>query len=274
MDLTALNNMPKICQIIFSTNRPEYLTRTLESQKNLDLSGCSVDKVLIDDMPIGRDDKSFLSLVNSYGYNEVYLHANNLSIGATWQEFWDLIKTRDYDYVWHQEDDVEIIHPVKMLDLIDMLNITPSVSQLVLKRQKWYPHETESEPFSNDFIHGHLRGEFNGGAYFFSSIASLYSMDRVRFDYKAWYKYAYPNDAIFHSANINEALIGKAMLEGLGLRSMHVKSNIGSNLISHIGEYTIGKKVLPSEPGYAAFSDINPEIKYWSGTNIPYLKSP
>lgn len=272
MGLTALNNMPKICQIIFSTNRPEYLTRTLESQKNLDLSGCAVDRILIDDMPLGRDDKSFLSLVNSYGYNEVYLHAKNLSIGATWQEFWDLIKTRDYDYVFHQEDDVEIIHPFKMLDLIEMLGIAPKVSQLVLKRQKWYPHETESEPFSNDFIHGRLRGEFNGGAYFFSSIASLYSMDRVRFDYKAWYRYAYPNDAIFHSANVNEALIGKAMLEGLDLKSMHVKSEIGLNLISHIGEYTIGKKVLPSEPGYAAFSDLNPEIKYWSGTNIPYTK--
>jgi hypothetical protein len=72
--------MKKICQVIFSTNRLEYLTKTLHSQSLLNFDGCKVDKIFIDDYPKDRDDNLITSLVSSFGYKEIYLHADNLGL--------------------------------------------------------------------------------------------------------------------------------------------------------------------------------------------------
>lgn len=246
----------KVCQVIFSTNRLEYLTRTLVAQRHLDFTGCEVHKIFFDDFPKGRDNTFITSLVKLYGYNEIYLHGTNLGIGATWTEFWNLIKSRDYDYVWHQEDDVEVLEKVSIVDLIELLKYDPILTQVVLKRQPWYSHETESVALPNDRTFKNFRYEVEGNkAYYFSSIASLYSIDKTRIDYKAWYRKHYPDEPIFQRANINEALIGKVLLEQWrdgqpSLVSGHVKNSSGKNLIDHIGEYTMGKKLLPGEPGY------------------------
>jgi hypothetical protein len=95
-------------------------------------------------------------------------------------------------------------------------------------------------------------------------------MDRVRFDYKAWYAQAYPNDPVFQQTNINEAIIGKALIEGFGLSAMHLKGRNGQHLIEHIGDYTYGKKVLPHEPGYEGFARYDPNVKYVSRTGQLY----
>ena len=97
----------KICQVIFSTNRLEYLTRTLRAQRNLNYYGCEVHKIFIDDYPKTRNDLMITELVKLYGYNEINLHPENLGLSVTWSQFWDLMKERDYDYIWHQEDDVD-----------------------------------------------------------------------------------------------------------------------------------------------------------------------
>ena len=99
----------KICQVIFSTNRLEYLTKTLQGQKNLDFSDHQVDKIFFDDYPKDRNDSLVKQLVNLYGYEEIYLHKENIGLSATWTEFFNLIKSRYYDHIWHQEDDVEIL---------------------------------------------------------------------------------------------------------------------------------------------------------------------
>ena len=41
----------KVCKIIWSTNRLEYLIPTLKSQRDLlDFTGCQVEGIFIDDM--------------------------------------------------------------------------------------------------------------------------------------------------------------------------------------------------------------------------------
>jgi hypothetical protein len=257
----------KLCFAIFSTNRPEYLVRALASQCLLTIDGFEVvDRILIDDFPLGRDDDAIRRLAASYGYRHVILHKENRSVGATWQELWNLIKPCDYDYVWHQEDDAVIIEPVCMSDLVDLLAAHPELSQIVLKRKPWYSGELPSIADESDFLWRGFRGEFNGGQYYFASIASLYPMERVRVDYQRWYREHYPHEPIFHCANINEALIGKVLLEGFGLRAMHVKTAAGGPLLEHIGKYTVGKKVLPHEPGFAHFAGFDPIRRYSSIT--------
>jgi hypothetical protein len=96
-------------------------------------------------------------LVKLYGYNEVILHKENLGLSVTWSEFWDLIKDRDYDYVWHQEDDVQILEPVLIADLIDLLNQDNQLSQVQLARQAWYPNETDPVKSESDYVFKNFR---------------------------------------------------------------------------------------------------------------------
>ena len=251
--------MIKVCQVIFSTNRLEYLGRTLVAQKNLNFEGCEVDRIFIDDFPKGRNNLLVKTLVNTFGYNEIYLHEQNLGLSVTWTEFWNLVKSRNYDYIWHQEDDVEILEPIRVMDLIELLQLDPSLSQVVLKRQPWYENEKESEALGTDWTYRQYRYEKD--SVIFSPMASLYSVDRVRFSYSEWYKQHYPNE-IYHQINFNEGMIGKALYEGYGLVTGMLKNSQGHNLVNHIGDYFVGKRVLPGEPHYEMFSRFDPEKKY------------
>ena len=55
----------KILHVIFSTNRINYLEKTLYTQeKYLDFSNLEVHKLLIDDYPLNRDDSIIINLHN------------------------------------------------------------------------------------------------------------------------------------------------------------------------------------------------------------------
>lgn len=257
----------RVCQVIFSTNRLDYLIPTLEAQRNLDFEGCTVDKIFFDDYPRDRDDKALQELVQSYGYTEVYLHQRNEGLSSTWVEFWNLIRDRDYDYVWQQEDDVEILEPIKVLDLIDLLTKDTMLGQVVLKRQAWYPDEPETQALDSDWFFKQYRYERE--SLIFSPMASLYAIDKVRFDYSKWYYDRNPADNL-HNINWNEGMLGKALWQHFGLVSGHLKTAQGQNLINHIGEYFVGKRALPGEPNYDRFKAFDPDKKYYSRTGNFY----
>ena len=262
----------KVCQVIFSTNRIDYLMRTLRANRNnLNFEGCNVHKIFIDDYPEGRDDFFIRGLVEMYGFNEIHLHEENKGLSVTWTEFWNLIRDRDYDYVFHQEDDVEIVYPVKVMDLISLLQQDLSLSQVVLKRQKWYEEEPETTALPEDWTF-HLKDyhyRYEKNSFIFSPMASLYNIDKVRFNYKEWYKINYP-DTNLSEVNLNEGLIGKMFDECMGLVSGHLKHSSGKNLINHIGDYFVGKRVLPGEPNYERFACFDPLKKYNSRNGVEY----
>jgi len=253
----------KICQVIFSTNRVEYLKRTLHAQQLLNWQGCTVDRIFIDDYPTGRDDLFLSELVRAYGFNEVYLHKENKGLSATWTEFWELVRSRNYDYVWHQEDDVLILEPIRIMDLVTLLQQDKGLSQVVLKRQKWYDNEEETKSLETDWTYLNYRYERNN--VIFSPMASLYSTERVHFPYSEWYKTRYP-DENWSEINYNEGMVGKALREELGLVSGHLKASQGHNLVEHIGDFFVGRRVLENEPGYSEFSKYDPSKKYSSKT--------
>lgn len=258
-----------ICQVIFSTNRIEYLCRTLEAQKKLDFSGFDVDRIFIDDMPRGRNNPMITALVKSYGYNEIYLHEENLGLSLTWTKFWDMIKGRGYYWVWHQEDDVEVLEPIKVMELCELFQEDQSISQVVLKRQKWYDTEEHAMPKDTDLFFKNYRYEKD--SVIFSPMASFYPISVVRWPMKEWYAKTYP-DGTLHQVNLNEGLIGKSLYEGLGLKSVHLKNNLGQNLVNHIGDYFVGKRVLPGEPHYEMFAHYDPFKKYNSKDGSEYTQ--
>lgn len=247
----------KICQVIFSTNRIEYLIRTLNSQKNLNFYNCEVHKIFIDDYPKTRNDSLITELVKLHGYNEIILHKENLGLSETWKEFWELIKDRDYDYVWHQEDDVEILEPVLITDLIELLNHDPQISQVQLARQAWYEHETDPKFSAEDSVYKNFR--YDKKSIIFSPMASLYPHRITKVPYRKFYDF-----------NPNEGMVGKVLYDYYNLISCNVRNYYGKNLVNHIGDWFVGKRVIPNEPGYEQFGHFDPDIKYNSKNGAEY----
>ncbi|NBP14530.1 hypothetical protein EBU95_09040, partial [bacterium] len=96
----------KICHVVFSTNRLEYLIPNLESQYLLNFENCEVHKIFIDDYPRGRNNMLIEGLVRTFGFSEVMLNHTNVGLSSVWTGLWNRIKERDYDYIFHQEDDI------------------------------------------------------------------------------------------------------------------------------------------------------------------------
>lgn len=230
----------KVCQVIFSTNRIAFLKKTLETQKVfLDYEGVElVDKIFIDDYPEGRDNEYITNLAKSYGFTEIILHTENKGITSTWQEFFDLVKTRNYNYILHTEDDVELLMPVKVLDLIQLLQKDTSLSQVNLKRGPWYKHENNDPALTEqDIAHGEYLYEKNN--IYFWSLFSVYHHWVTTIDYKSIY-----------NACVSETIIPHYLYHNHNLYSALLKTTTGSALVNHIGEFARGKKFNKHEPGW------------------------
>lgn len=240
----------KICQIVFSTNRLEYLLPSLQSHKFLNYYNCDVHKILIDDYPKNRNNLLVRELARFHGINEIILNEENKGLSLSWTDTWNLIKDRNYDYVFHMEDDVEILEPVLITDLIEILEQNPDISQTILSRQAWYHHEKDPELETDDLIYKNFR--YKKGGQIFSPMASLYSHGVTKINFREFYNF-----------NLNEGLIGQ-VLRHFGKTSANIKNFHGKNIINHIGEYSVGKRVLEGEPGYEQFGHFNPNLKYSS----------
>lgn len=249
----------KICHIVFSTNRLEYLIPNLRSQSNLNFYNCDVHRIFIDDYPSTRNNTMITSLLKFYRYNEIILHDQNQGLTSTWSEFWKLIKDRDYDYIFHQEDDIEFLEPVLITDLIEILEKDPTISQVTLSRQAWYSNEQDPKKSDSDIIYKNFRYQKN--SILFSPMASLYPIKIAKLDWEKIYNY-----------NINEGLIGKTLWNDYKLMSANIKNFYGRKLINHIGEWFTGKRLLPGEPGYETYGHYDPNKKYYSKDGQLYNK--
>ncbi len=248
----------RICQVVFSTNRLEYLTKTLKSQKLLDCQGCQVTKILFDDYPQGRCNATVTALAKSHGY-ELQLHEQNQGITGTWQHLFDIVKQQEFDYIWHQEDDAEILHPVKFQDLIEILQAYPLLSQVQLKRNNWYAHETQPvTALPQDTVFKNYRIE-HGNPYFWM-MASFYP---------AWIAREY--DPVKQQAYPSESTLANFMLQKSGSQAGLLKTHTGNIMVNHFGEYSRGQRVRPGEPGWESFQYIDPRLDYNSRTGARWL---
>lgn len=242
----------KVCKVLWSTNRLEYLIPTLKSQMAmLDFSGCEVEGIFIDDMPKGRHDGTMRELLKMFGYTEIILRPQNLGLPQTWRTTFEMLKERDYDYVYLSEDDVTINQPIKILDMINILKKNPVISQVCLMRQKWYEFEEETAALDSDVILGDYRGEFSD-AYFWS-LSSIFSRKIAEIDHTT----------IAQEKNLSEYVVAKS-LQSLGMKTCKLKSKEGSSLVEHIGGYSIGKRAEPGDPRWEDFAVYDPYTKYSS----------
>lgn len=244
--------MKRVLHVMFSTNRLEYLKRTFESQKHIDFSGLEVHKMFVDDYPKNRDNHFISKFAKLYGFEEINLHHRNLGITSTWEELFKIVQTRNYDYIFHQEDDVEPTQPIKVLDMVEALESDPALSQIQLKRNNWYSFETESYSVKNtdtafkDYY-------IEKGSPYFWMLMSLYPAWISKIDY------------VKETGHCpSEWIIAQHLLNKYNLRAGILKAKDGSNLVHHFGDVSKGKRVNENEPGWEKFKNMDPDKLYHS----------
>jgi glycosyltransferase involved in cell wall biosynthesis/GT2 family glycosyltransferase len=248
-------NRKRICHIIMSCGRPEYLVKTLDSLNKLDFGNHRVYTILVDDYPDGRDDKWFRDIAARYRINNLILNTKNKGLSKVWSDLWDMMKDMFFDYIVHQEDDVVLEHPFHIDDWIDILESGDDVCSAVLTRQKWYFHEEETQPRDDDEVLSGYRIEKRD--FVFSPMMSLYRNSLTREGIKEKVGF-----------NLNEGMIMQ-YLRGKGQKCAYIKTHEGHNMITHIGDWFHGKRVLPGEPNYEKFSHYDPDKFYCSKTGKP-----
>tara|TARA_R110000782_G_scaffold259515_1_gene350053 strand:- start:43 stop:885 length:843 start_codon:yes stop_codon:yes gene_type:complete len=242
----------KICKVIFSVNRLEYLIPTLESTElYIDWGDHEVDGIFIDDMPTGRNDEELTTLAAKYGYNKIILHSKNLGLSSTWKASYELLKNQGYDFIWHQEDDIIINQPIKINDMIKYLNQKESCYQVHLSRQTdWYDtdqkdlHKREGsilKEWNNFYTIPHIAQTFSAS---FSLTKANHYVDAL----VLWQNNKMPNVArgtkIFAEGFIWEVInsysksLGNS--ETWGITFYDDKKN---QITEHIGEWTWGHRV-------------------------------
>ncbi len=245
----------KICRVVFSTNRLEYLMPTLESHRDMiDFGEHEVYSIFIDDYPLNRDDDKIISIAKKFKFDEVVLHPVNKGLTLTWSELWNYLANQDFDYIWHHEDDVVFKEQVSMDKLIRFLNRYPAFCQVNLKRQPWYEKELQETPtLPTDQFFEDMR--FNVREDYFWSMASLYP---------SWIC----KEPIVQTerCNLAEYPIMKYMREQFHMKMAILKGDDGRNLVDHIGFYSQGIRVLEGEPGWEGFKMYDPTKKYDSKT--------
>jgi hypothetical protein len=249
---------PKICHIIMSCNRPEYLDKTLQSLENIDFGDYEVYRILVDDFPDGRDEKWFMQMAQAYNVDRLILNGENKGLSKVWSDLWDMIKDMDFDYVLHQEDDVIVNEKFSLKTWLSILEQKEKVCSAVLTRQKWYPREEETQAMDTDIVINNYRIEYRNKV--FSPMMSLYrhSLTREGIREKAGY-------------NLNEGMI-MHHLRNRGQKCAYIKTSQGKNMVTHIGDWFHGKRVLPGEPGYETFVQYDPNKFYCSKTGAPKIK--
>lgn len=248
----------RICKTIFSTNRLEFLIPTLDSfHKNFDYGDHEVFGIFIDDYPNGRNDGFVEALAKKYGYQKVILHQENKGITGTWGELFEILKDYQFDYVWMQEDDVILEHPVKIDDMIEVFN-KEQLTALFLQRQAWYFHEQDTSIEDTDIAFKHHYYVQPHVLTYLSPISTLCRYETTQVPYKQ-----------ISGFNPAEGVIPD-VLKHLGRPPIgsNLKHSDGKNLITHIGEYSHGKRVCEGEPGWENFKVFDPNKKYNSRSGV------
>jgi hypothetical protein len=238
----------KILHVVFSTNRIKYLMPTLESLKNLDYGNHTVDKLIIDDYPRNRNLAIFDLIAKVYGFN-LRFNETNLGLSVNWSAFFDWLKMQDYDYILHQEDDVLLTSPIRIDDLITVLESDEKMASVVLQRQPWYFHETESAIDPTDVKIGNYY--YSKNVKTFPIIFSLYRKNVIEYSFREYWKF-----------NVNEGMIMVYLDFFHKMYSATLKGSNGENLIFHIGEETVGKRLEQGEPNWEQFAHMDPNRIY------------
>lgn len=240
----------KILHVVFSCNRIKYLTQTLDSWSNLDYGGHEITRLIVDDYPRTRNDAIF-ELLGKVHNTLLWRNSSNLGLSVTWSNFFNWLKTQDYDYILHQEDDVILKGKTRINDMIECLESDSKMASVVLQRQPWYFHETPCKIEPDDVAFKNYYYSKNTKT--FPIIFSLYRKNITEHPFQEYWNF-----------NLNEGMIMVYLNHFHQMYSATLNGYYGENLIEHIGEESTGKRILPGEPRYEFFAHMDSDKTYTS----------
>tara|TARA_Y100000593_G_scaffold95031_1_gene198547 strand:+ start:1326 stop:2111 length:786 start_codon:yes stop_codon:yes gene_type:complete len=246
--------------LFFSTNRLDYLMPTLRSfHSKINFEGLNLNKIFIDDYPLGRNDFVFNNVKDNYNFDELVLHTENKGQSVTWKEAWEMVP-KDTDYIWHQEDDFTFPEEINVQNLINILESFPrSLSQICLKRQVWYEND-------NDFIEQIEEGKI--GKEIEININNKKEYLILHQHYFNANPCIYPRWVIEekYSHNPQESVIASDLKQRYGntVYSSIYGKKLDKPLCEHIGYYNQGCKVEENAPGWDWLKHYDPSKKYHS----------
>lgn len=225
-------SLPKVVVIIMSTNRYDYLEKTLQSlREKVSFDGCELaDILVIDDYPLKRNTEKMLDLTTTYGPLTVLEHTTNEGLPETWRHAWDIIKsTKSYEWIFHLEDDIEFQRPLSIKhDLIDTYTSAEiPLSQLALSRQACYDPSIDVFTHLRDGTHGTQMKKFVTQERYFITMASLYPRDIVD---------KFPSASLTHQEHTVADFYAPKLVGGV-LGSRH-----DPPYIHHLGQVSRGQK--------------------------------
>lgn len=250
----------KICKIIFSANRLEFLIPTLNTAKdNLNWGDHEVDGLFIDDMPEGRDDNKIRELAESHGYNNIILHKENKGVGFSWHEAYDWLKGKGYDYIFHQEDDLKILRLTNIDDLIKV-SLEKNLTTISFKYggEVWYDPNAKTTPSYNwktdnpnfnylldceilkqkNIWKGEDEVSFDNMHLFFNVSCSLCNANNVLDAYQLAQDAGLGKNGI----SMQEGTFGEFVTKVVGKSEwgLHIVDKDNNNLSEHIGDWSWG----------------------------------
>jgi hypothetical protein len=222
----------------------------MDSWCNLDYGGHQITRLIIDDYPRTRNDAIFELFAKTHK-TLLWKNTENLGLSVTWSNFFNWLKTQDFDYILHQEDDVVLKGIIRINDMIECLQSDSKIASVVLQRQPWYFTESECkiEPDDTAFKNYY----YSKNTKTFPIIFSLYRKNIVDYPFQDYWGF-----------NLNEGMIMVYLNHFEQMHSVTLKAQNGLNLIEHIGEVSTGKRILPNEPRYEFFAHMDPNKFYTS----------
>jgi len=138
----------KTCILIFNDGRNDYLEQTLKSLfENVEFG--DTYKILIDDVPEGRELKYLESVKKRYKINKLVLNDENLGVFGSVQKAWGLIP-KDCTHVWHQENDFLFNEKIDFQAMVRAAD-HKHIFQVALLRQPWFAFEKKAGSIYNAY---------------------------------------------------------------------------------------------------------------------------
>jgi hypothetical protein len=140
--------------LVFNDGRNDYLEQTLETFALQVFFPDKPYKILIDDMPTGRDVDFLHKIAMRFGFDELILNEVNLGSFGNIMKAWSCLPVHT-SYVFHLENDFVFPGPVDVRELATVLE-EPWICNITLLRQPWFGDERELGSVFNVWP-GHFR---------------------------------------------------------------------------------------------------------------------
>jgi len=114
--------------VIQSAGRQEYLERTIEAlRKYFDYDPAKTHWIIIDDYPDSKETRDYIKSLDFF--DKVILNERNRGLGYSINRIFAEVQT---EFVFYCQEDFELLQPVSVKDMMQILQDNPHLRQLML----------------------------------------------------------------------------------------------------------------------------------------------